>query len=96
MHADSLDVDGYQLAGKAQFHEDRLNPRLLQRHNARLGIQKYFLGDTRDSLEVSYNRNRSEFYAVADGNIESRAENILSFANLLDYEIDPLSPQVCL
>jgi hypothetical protein len=83
-----IDLDGYQISGDAQFHEDRLNPRLLQRHFVRIGAQKYFSGFTRDSLEVGYNKSRREFYAVADGNIESRIENILSFSNLLDYELD--------
>lgn len=84
-----FDLDGYQLSGDAQFHEDRLNPRVLQRHFVRLGAQKYFSRNTRDSLEVGYSKSRREFYAVANGNIESRIENILSFSNLLDYEFDP-------
>ena len=88
LRTDSINMDGYQLEGKAQFHEDRLNPRLLQRHTARMGVQKYFVGSTRDSLEVAYSRNRSELYDLTVGNIESRGENILSFANLLDYEFD--------
>ena len=86
---ESLDMDGYQLQGNAQFHEDRLNPRLLQRHVARIGAEKYFSANSRDSLQVGYSRNRSEFYAVAEGNIESRTEDILSITNLLDYEIEP-------
>lgn len=83
-----IDLDGYQVSGDAQFHEDRLNPRVLQRHYIRIGAQKYFSGNTRDSLEVGYSKSRREFYAIANGNIESRVENILSFSNLLDYEFD--------
>lgn len=83
-----IDLDGYQLVGAAQYHEDRLDPRVLQRHSAHLGAEKYFFENTRDSLDVGYNRNQREFYSITDGNIESRAENALSFSNLLDYEID--------
>ncbi len=83
-----IDLDGYQLAGDAQFHEDRLNPRVLQRHFAHLGAQKSFSENGRDSLDVGYNRNQREFYGIIDGNIESRIENALSFSNLLDYEVD--------
>ena len=82
-----LDLDGYRLVGAAQYHEDRLDPRLLQRHFVHLGAQKDFLENTRDSLDVGYSRNQREFYSITDGNIESRAENALSFSNLLDYEI---------
>ena len=84
-----IDMDGYLISGVAQFHEDRLNPRVLQRHFARLGAQKVFSGNTRDSIEVGYSRNRREFYAVADGNIEGRIENVISFNNLLEYEFSP-------
>lgn len=83
-----VDFDGYQVYGNGQVHEDRLKPRVLQRHFARVGAQRYFDGNTRDSLEVGYSRNRNEFYSVAVGNIESRTENIFSFVNLLDYEFD--------
>lgn len=83
-----IDLDGYQLTGDAQFHEDRLNPRVLQRHFAHLGALKFFSENSRDSLDVGYSRNQREFYGVIDGNIESRIENALSFSNLLDYELD--------
>jgi len=86
---DSVVIDGYQVEGKAQFHEDRLNPRLLQRHLGRVAVQKRFSEDARDSLEVNYGRNRTELYDVDEGNIESRAENTVSFANLLDYTLLP-------
>lgn len=84
----NVDVDGYQITGAAQFHEDRLNPRVLQRHFARLGAQKLFSGNTRDSIEIGYSRNRREFYDATVGNIESRIEDVISFFNLLDYEFD--------
>ena len=83
------EVDGYRIAGSGQFREDNLNPRKLEGHIARVGIQKDFSRFTRDSLEAGFTRNRREFYAVADSNIESRTEQVFSFANKLEYDFDP-------
>jgi hypothetical protein len=80
--------DGYHLTGVAQYHQDRQDPRTLEQHFLRGGAQKTFFGATRDSLELGFSRNRREFYSLTGGNIESRIDNVLSFANLLDYEID--------
>jgi hypothetical protein len=84
-----IDLDGYQIVGNAQFQQDRLDPRLLEQHFVRAGAQKTFLGNTRDSIEIGFSRNRREFYAVSTGSLESRGEYIFSFTNLLDYEFDP-------
>jgi hypothetical protein len=97
-----LNIDGYQLSTSAQYHEDLLDPRVLQTHYARFGVQKLFVGGARDSLELRIGRNRREFYAFADTatmrssfsapadtNVESRIEDVLSFTNLLDYQIEP-------
>ena len=88
-------LDGYQLDGIAQFHQDRLDPRILERHFAKVGAEKVFANNTRDSIHFSFNRNRQEFYTFAltppagsDSRIESRIDNVLSFTNLLDYEIE--------
>jgi hypothetical protein len=83
------EVDGYLISGSGQFREDLLKPRRLEGHVARLGIQKSFSRFTRDSLEAGFTRNRREFYALADSNIESRTEQVFSFANKLDYDLDP-------
>lgn len=85
----NVDLDGYQIVGNAQFQQDRIDPRLLEQHFARVGVQKNFLGNTRDSIEIGFSRNRREFYTVSTGALESRIENIFSFTNLLDYEFDP-------
>ena len=84
----TVDVDGYQFDGGGQLHEDRLDPRTLESHFARMGVQKSFSGLARDSLEFGVRRTRREFYALADSNIESRIENILTFSNLLEYQLD--------
>jgi hypothetical protein len=93
--AHGIVLDGYQLAGTAQFHRDQLDPRILDRHFARIGAEKTFSGITRDSVLVSFSRNRREFYAFTinpsaggESRIESRTENVFSFTNLLDYEIE--------
>jgi hypothetical protein len=83
-----IDLDGYRLLGRGQYQEDRLDPRSLANHFGRVGVQKTFIGRTRDSLEFAFNRLKREFYALADSTIESRIDNVLSFTNLLDYEID--------
>lgn len=83
-----IDFDGYTIVGNAQFQQDRLDPRLLEQHFARVGFQKWFLGKTRDSLEAGFARNRREFYTSQASALESRAENIFTFSNLLEYEFD--------
>ncbi len=82
-----VDLDGYRLLGSGQYQEDRLDPRSLANHFGRIGVQKTFVGRTRDSLEIGFNRLKREFYTLADSTIESRIDNVLSFTNLLDYEI---------
>ena len=90
-----IDLDGYQLSGLLRFNQDHVDPRLLENHMARIGLQKRFDGATRDSLEVQFVRNRREFYSLSspasaapiDTSIESRVDDVLSFANLLDYEV---------
>jgi len=84
-----IDVDGYQIAGTAQYREDHLDPRKLEGDFARIGIEKIFSPHTRDSLEAGFSRSRREFYAPADSNIESRTDQVLTFANKLDYAMDP-------
>jgi hypothetical protein len=83
-----VDLDGYRVLGSGQLHEDHLNPRSLANHFGRIGVQKWFSSQTRDSIEFGYSRLKREFYALADNNIESRVENILVFTNLLEYEVD--------
>ena len=83
----AADVEGYRITGNAQYHKDQLDPRTLESHFVHAGVQKYFAGLSRDSLEVGFSRNRREFYALADSTIESRVEDVFSFSNLLDYEI---------
>ena len=78
--------EGYQLGGSFQFHRDRLDPRTLESHFVRGGVEKEFTRGTRDSLEVGFTRTRREFYALADSTLESRVDVIMSFANLLAYD----------
>jgi hypothetical protein len=89
---EEIETDGYLIRGDGQFHRDQLDPRLLERHTATLRIQKTFLEGTRDSLDISFFRNRREFYTFSatgpDNTIESRIDNLFSFTNLLDYELE--------
>ena len=83
-----ISLDGYNINGQGQYHEDRLDPRLLQNHFARASVEKNFLGNTRDSLELGWSKNRRDFYTIGESSVESRIDNIFSFGNLLDYEFD--------
>ena len=83
-----VSLDGYDINGSVQFAEDRLDPRLLQNHFARVSTQKTFVGNTRDSLELGWSRNKRDFYTAGASKIESRIDNGFSFSNLLDYEFD--------
>ncbi len=89
---EEIDTDGYLIGGNGEFHRDQVDPRLLERHTAALRIQKTFLEGTRDSLEFTFFRNRREFYTFApsgdDNTIESRIDNLFSFTNLLDYQLE--------
>ncbi len=84
----NLAIDGYHLTANAQFQQDRLDPRLLEQHYVRAGAQRTFLGNTRDSMEVGFSKNRREFYSASSGGLESRVDRIFTFSNLLDYEFD--------
>ena len=84
-----FDADGYQVSGNAQFREDVLAPRTLEGDFARFSVEKIFSDFARDSIDVGVNRNRHEFYSPVDSTIESRTEQTLSFADKLEYVIDP-------
>ncbi len=84
-----FEADGYIVSGNAQYREDFLAPRRLEGDFARFSVQKVFSPYARDSLDVGVNRNRHEFYAPADSTIESRTEQVLTFADKLEYDIDP-------
>jgi len=83
-----ISLDGYTINGEGKIHEDRLDPRLLQNHFARASVEKNFLGNTRDSLELGWSKNRRDFYTLGESGVESRVDNIFSFGNLLDYEFN--------
>ena len=84
-----FEADGYLVSGNAQYREDFLAPRSLEGDFARFSVQKIFSPYARDSLDVGVNRNRHEYYAPADSTIESRTEQVLTFADKLEYDIDP-------
>jgi hypothetical protein len=90
-------VDGYKLEGALRYNKDHLDPRTIENHLAKIGMQKTLTGRTRDSLEVQFSRNRREFYSLSgsgteaaiDTNIESRVDDLLQVSNLLEYELSP-------
>ena len=84
-----FEADGYQVSGSAQYRQDALSPRSLEGDFARFSVQKVFSPYARDSLNVGVNRSRHEYYDPADSTIDSRTEQVLTFADRLDYDIDP-------
>ncbi len=87
--ARSLMIDGYRLNADVRLQEDRLDPRMLENHGVRAGVERSFEGRARDSLDIAVTRTRSEFYAPPDTlrGVDSRIENLLTVANLLDYDL---------
>ncbi len=82
-----LDLDGYLFSGLATLRRDAVTPRILENHNAQLGVYKPFGDFSRDSLDLRFTQTRREFYSRGDSAIESRTDRIFSLANLLSYEI---------
>ena len=85
----SIDADGYLFSGSARFRQDDLAPRKLLGDFAHISAEKVFSTYARDSLDVGVNENRHEFYDPADSMIESRTEQVFTFADRLDYNLDP-------
>jgi hypothetical protein len=83
-----LDLDGYRFAGEGHFRRDNLSPRVLTNHIAQAGVEKQFSPESHDSLMVGFQQTGREFYLTGDSTIESRTDNIFSFANLLSYDVN--------
>ncbi len=84
-----IDVDGYRILGDGRFRQDRLDPRFLENHSAHTSIEKSFGPQSSDSLSFGFYRSRREFYLNGDSVIESRTDQVFTFANLLSYDITP-------
>jgi hypothetical protein len=82
-----LDLDGYRFSGVGHFRRDNLSPRVLTNHIAQAGVEKRFSPESRDSLVLSFQQTGREFYLAGDSTIESRVDNLFSFANLLSYDV---------
>ena len=82
-----LDLDGYRFAGEGHFRRDNLSPRVLTNHSALAGVEKQFSPESRDSLMIGFQQTGREFYLAGDSTIESRTDNLFTFANLLSYDV---------
>jgi hypothetical protein len=82
-----LDLDGYRISGEGHFRRDNLSPRVLTNHIALAGVEKQFSPESRDSMTISFQQTGREFYLAGDSTIESRVDNLFSFANLLSYDV---------
>ncbi len=97
MDADSLDYAGTVSAVGGSWEYNRLDPRIIEMRNARLTSSKTFPGDSRNTLELRYYRNRRDFYTRADDgvaqeygvdrNIETRAEDLFAVRDSLLYNV---------
>ena len=82
-----LEFDGYRVAGEGHFRRDNLSPRVLTNHIAQAGVEKQFSPEARDSLMIGFQQTGREFYFAGDSTIESRTDDLFSFANLLSYDV---------
>ncbi len=82
-----LDFDGYRFAGEGHFRRDNLSPRVLTNHIAQVGVEKRFSPEARDSMMMAFQQTGREFYLAGDSTIESRTDDLFSFANLLSYDV---------
>ena len=99
MDADSFDYAGYVSALGGSWEYNRLDPRIIEMRNARLTSSRSFPGDSRNTLELRYYRNRRDFYTRADQgvaaefgvdqNIETRAEDLFGVRDSLLYNVTP-------
>jgi hypothetical protein len=86
-----LETDGFDIAGSGRLSRDFLSPRRLTDDGLRLRIQKQLSPETFDSLTASVTSTRRDLYALANSDIESRGDRVLTFSNFLAYDIaEPL------
>lgn len=83
-----LDLDGYRFSGEGHYRRDDLSPRVLSNHIAQAGVEKQFSQESRDSLVFGFQQTGREFYLSGDSTIESRTDNVFTFANLLSYDVN--------
>ncbi len=98
LNSDSITFSGYLSRVRGSFQYDKLNPRTLETHNASVGIEKIFFGQTRNLVQFNYYRNRRDFYLSADSalmrqhnilyNIESRFDNVFAISDTLNYSVN--------
>jgi hypothetical protein len=95
--SDEYDFNGYKTQIDGRVRYDRLDPRILETHFDTLRIEKRFLDQTRNVLQLYYSRNRRDFYFPADGviqslyrvtnNIETRTENAFTVSDSVAYPV---------
>jgi hypothetical protein len=94
---EGLEINGYRTLLDGRFQYDALAPRTVESRNVDFAAEKYFFEQTRNKLQVSYYRNRRDFYSPADdvirrqfgvaNNIETRSEDAFGLVDSLDYDL---------
>ncbi len=94
---DTVDYNGYQTALSGKWRYDQITPRRADTRNLFLTVDKTFIEDTKNSLQIFYSFLRRDIYISADSalrrqynviyNIESRTEDFVGFIDTLGYAI---------
>ena len=71
----------------AAFEEDHLQARRNATFSAYYGVHRQFYTETSDSLRLSINHQRRDYYISDTGEIESRDDRTRSAENVLNYRI---------
>ncbi|MBA4311939.1 MAG: hypothetical protein C0417_04855 [Chlorobiaceae bacterium] len=88
---------GYLIGTRGKFQYDKIDPRVMESHNANVRIEKSYFEQTRNYLSISYFRIRRDFYFRTDSvsgnnlpyqfNIETRSDNAFAVSDSLRYTV---------
>ncbi len=95
--SDTLDYSGYQSLFSLMIDQSSIAPRFFRNNDGQLLFRKDFVEGSFDTLRVRWSNTRWDFYLPADTlvqqqfgvttNIQSRGEEVMGFANTLQYGI---------
>lgn len=95
--SDTLAYSGYQSLFSLMINQSTISPRFVRDNDGYLAFRKDFIEGSFDTLRVHWSNSRWDFYIPADTlvqqqfgvttNIQSRGEQMLDFANTLQYGV---------
>ena len=90
-----LEAAGYVLDGSVDWDRDELGRRKNGDTDVEFGASRNFEEGTADSLRVTIERQRRDYYISPEGEVENRSESGQKLANVLNYRISrPMSVRV--